>query len=1245
MALQGIRGYAPLNLNAGDQTAPNPSQSPFEVNTAYDPADISQRGLSPRQSFRFTNSLPPASSPPSKRLDTEWNPFFLRKWVLLCFALFFALVIASLQILYSVSRKNDGIATSDGGKHYLWTYGPTALFVVVTVLWRQVDYAAKSIQPWAELAKGPQPANNSLLLDYVTPLQIVAFWKSLRNRHFVVASTILVFVLVKVITVASTGIFSLQAVPKNNIATVMALNNTFDASDFQHAAAVDTRPAYIVYGHREYNNTLPIGTTDSYAVQIFAPNNGFVNGSITYTAEVDVFSAAIDCETGTLTYVRSYDSRSNAPVASYYNTSISLPDCEVFNAYLDAPDWYYQQNDTQHRFGYRGTFQNVTCTNLPEDDPTRERYLIAFTYSEGVGQNNNTMLNSSNVVCKPRYSLETATVTINPDGQVVSVVPTGKSRNFSDFTAGDIGLGVFASVSQTYALAVSGEELVLDPFTSLMQQDTVDFENPIVLDTQYLNTTGNRIFTKVAAQVANMYLLKQTSGDSRPTVEGLVSKHTNRLVVQQTPVRVMQGVAATMLILSLVMAFATPRGVVPRSVDSIVAIAAILARSPQLERQLRETGHMDMNELASLLSPYMFWTKIDNDNDTRTFSIQMASKLDNNFGPNPTSQEIRVHGIKWTRPFVLRRIAIFTTILLSIAAIITLEILLSRSQANNGLANVGNNTSTRYSWLYIPMIVFLLLGTLFNIMDFEIEFNESYHALSKGFCDAQSSMLWYPLRHVSFHATWNGLKHSRFALTAASASAILAPFLTIVVAGLFSARATLHTSPIDVDALDWFNSTGSPSSSSSELPSLVIQGNMSYPSFTFDELAFPRLAVAGDADVNGTITVNTPALRAGVICTPVPESRILEAQVIDDNYLETNISTPDGCGNSGRIEDPVYYFLTNNLQVPINASGYFGDSLSLGFEENCPTIALYYGHVTDNAVDEFIAVLCTQFIERVDAELMLTVPDLDITSPATVVPDSAANYSDWHESFPSFQTINITGTKDVFSSTFNALVYGRDGVPQEELLNATNLITGYTHLYRQYVAQVLNLYFRSELSSLPANESEVVVNPLVATLDDFNHFRLVQSPLSTHLLVGVLSVLTICALVMLITVDMRHVLPKPVGSVAAVASLLAGSTLVDERSGLIPKGSEFWSDEKWDKAGIWQGQMFRMGYWNKFQEPVDSNSRVMLPTFGDSDTGMREDGELTKSYRIDARQKMYALTHIGSGQGDQGQDDIWPSTR
>jgi hypothetical protein len=72
------------------------------------------------------------------------------------FALVFAAVIAAPQVVYSVSTVNDGalvwfqtkvehadectvssVATSPSHNHYLWSYCPTAGFVLITIIWRQ----------------------------------------------------------------------------------------------------------------------------------------------------------------------------------------------------------------------------------------------------------------------------------------------------------------------------------------------------------------------------------------------------------------------------------------------------------------------------------------------------------------------------------------------------------------------------------------------------------------------------------------------------------------------------------------------------------------------------------------------------------------------------------------------------------------------------------------------------------------------------------------------------------------------------------------------------------------------------------------------------------------------------------------------------------------------------------------------------------------------------------------------------
>ncbi|KIW90124.1 uncharacterized protein Z519_09555 [Cladophialophora bantiana CBS 173.52] len=1166
-----------------------------------------------------------------RRTNTRWDPLFLRRWILIAFALFSAAVIAALQVVYTVSQNNHGIATSSDSDHYLWTYGPTAVFVVVTVLWRQVDYAAKSIQPWAEMAKGPQRAEHSLLLDYVTPLQVSSFWKSVRRGHFAVSSSIVVFLLIKVITVLSTGMFSLQSVRKNGVPTSMAINNTFDGTRFHDAESVDSRAAYVAYGHKAYNISLPVGTTDQYAVQSFYPGDGFVNGSLTYSAAVDVFNANLSCESGVLKHTTAFDELSTAPIAAYYNTSVTLPGCQIFNAYLDAPNWFYMQNDTTHQFGYRASFQNVTCSNLAIDDPTRYRYMIAATYSEGFSQDNNTMLNSSNIVCVPSYSVQSAMVTLDTQGNVKSVNLTGKPRRLNNLSAVDIADGVLATTQQASAISTSTSyDVALDVFTTMMQQDTVNFKAEDLLDTTYLNSTANRIYGQIAAQLANLYLLSDSSKNAAPVIDGTISKDENRLIARQIPIRIMQAVAAVMILLIVVILFVRPRGVVPRSVDSIAAVAAILARSPALEARLRGTGHQSLSELRETLAPHRFMTATGYEDGARTFSIRMFTQVQSGLHGSPDRGILVPQNIKWTRPFILRRIGMSLTILASIAAIIALETLLSQSRAHDGLGTVNDDSATRYSWLYVPVLIFLLLATLFNIMDFEIEFTESFHALAKADCEAKSSMLWYPLRHISLHATYNGLRHSRFALTAASVSAVLAPLLTIIVSGLFTTQATTQGIAVQANALDWFNTT-TLADTSTNVPLLVIEGNMSYPQWTYSELAVPQLSLVGDdADQllrqGGALSVDTPAVRGAVACNVVPEDRIMNT-AISNGQLSSNISTPDLCGNTGSISEGNTW-LFSSMEVPVNAPGYFSSNLVLGFLDTCPTLALYYGHVTDNKIDHFIPVLCTQYLERVQANVTFNLPDFSISTDPVVHPNSAVNFSRFYTGFPALQVLNISSTADKLDDTFNAMVYGKDGTPTNELLDESTLIASYTHLYRQYMAQVVNSFLRADFSTLSTNATETVVNPLQASYINPRHFRLVQSPLSTHLLVGVVGALLICALVVFITIDMRNVLPKPVGSIAAVASLLAGSRIVDPKSGMVPPGSEYWSDDEWEKSGVWQSEMFRMGWWNKFQEPGDSwrgrqNGITMGPGEGQiHDFSHGDSLELPASFRIDARPKV-----------------------
>src|SRR5271155_3298105 len=137
-----------------------------------------------------------------------WNPLWLQKYSLLALAVLFGLLAAVLIFLWHFSDMDDGFALLTSN-HYAWTYGPTAILVLVVSIWRQVDFWCKSLTPWQVLKTGNATSAKSMLLDYISPLQTTSIWRALRNGHLSVVATIFGFVLLKFVTVVSTGLLVL----------------------------------------------------------------------------------------------------------------------------------------------------------------------------------------------------------------------------------------------------------------------------------------------------------------------------------------------------------------------------------------------------------------------------------------------------------------------------------------------------------------------------------------------------------------------------------------------------------------------------------------------------------------------------------------------------------------------------------------------------------------------------------------------------------------------------------------------------------------------------------------------------------------------------------------------------------------------------------------------------------------------------------------------------------------------------
>lgn len=124
------------------------------------------------------------------------------------------------------------------------------------------------MQPWEEMTKKPQPAANSLLLDYISQNPVVSFFSSLRHRHWPVAAALFGSFAIKALIIVSTGVFILRPVALPHEVS-MDLIERFDfPSDFNATGGDDTAGLMytgVLLDEIEY---LP-GTNAEYATELF----------------------------------------------------------------------------------------------------------------------------------------------------------------------------------------------------------------------------------------------------------------------------------------------------------------------------------------------------------------------------------------------------------------------------------------------------------------------------------------------------------------------------------------------------------------------------------------------------------------------------------------------------------------------------------------------------------------------------------------------------------------------------------------------------------------------------------------------------------------------------------------------------------------------------------------------------------------------------------------------------------------
>jgi hypothetical protein len=398
-----------------------------------------------------------------------------------------------------------------------------------------------------------------------------------------------------------------------------------------------------------------------------------------------------------------------------------------------------------------------------------------------------------------------------------------------------------------------------------------------------LITASQRTFKFLAAQMAHQNLLLP----AQDVVEGSYSDCIHRIMVQELPLRVMQGMIAAAALTTIFVGLLTPRRALPGSANTIGFYISICGKSQPAIKPLEGSGVCTMDRMRQILSSYRFHTDFDKAGEPLDVRINSTiSPANDRIFPVSKSSDWQLSQEKWWRPFAFGLPAMFLTLLTPLIFMSALEVLLHYSHTHQGLVEIEPGSRYRYTWLFGPTLLLVLVATLFNTLDFEIEKIHPFQRLRRPAATAKSSILHNPLSKLTLVVLWDAFRFKDFTLGVTACAVMLAPFLPIVVSGLYTIQNIGLHQKVHVQQTDWFQNL---SQSHQEydmtlaiIPALITQQNLTYPPWTYDEVVLPKVNVVSlepnakaESLQNGTsLAMRVPALRGAMNCSGLEESRI-----------------------------------------------------------------------------------------------------------------------------------------------------------------------------------------------------------------------------------------------------------------------------------------------------------------------------------------------------------------------------------
>jgi hypothetical protein len=794
--------------------------------------------------------------------------------------------------------------------------------------------------PWHELGNGPALAEKTILLEYMSRTIFGNVWRSIKNRHWAVFMTIIGHLILLLMVVFATGLFTLESTRVTEQG-VRFTYNRFDTIATNYSN-LNASPALLNFAIRTHNLSYPKGTTEDVLLPRFEPVDIFPEDT-TFQSEVSGLKVDIDCEL--VDIKNSSIKKETLPwfvlMAQYFYANVSTPACNITNVRLASGSrgHVYSFNTTQN---YMTTMKIFACNTDFDDSLPHGGYLdfmapdnqaaylktfdrkldtrILLSLAD-LGMNPTTDSANSAIwiqdltvlLCKPSYTLNKYLVEYAHNSSTTkfhSLRDTGIS--LPELYPADISrmiYNVFTDYAQLFlGLGGAGFNLAepVPPFVQMIEAEIGGNMTGVslkdLMDPEILIPRAEALMKSTVVQMLHANILTNMSDPTQDTLDGTATSASDRLYVKIISTGFLSAGFAAMAILCVALLFFIPHKFhAEKPIGSTLVVADALGSSP--ETLCASFLYGDKNLQSDLRS----WSYTSHQNTgEKTVSIKRVttshgpvSIIADKTEPSDSRQETTI--IKqWWRPASSH--TWFTAIVVALALIVIgiLEGIQHVSDRDQGFVSVRSlDLGTTVLAQYIPAAIALAISLMFGSIEQMVSAMTPYASLVNGNMPASRTLSVDYLTKSGPHVLFLSLLNRHIALSIILLSTFVASFLSIVIPGLYSHITLPESMDTTVFQSDRFDPTVTPISfedhGAAAMLNLLTYYDIKYPQWTYDDLALPQFSAFGvgldshkpTSQSSSTLSLRTTATRARLRCEPITEKMQWKSWTLFDGDIQT----------------------------------------------------------------------------------------------------------------------------------------------------------------------------------------------------------------------------------------------------------------------------------------------------------------------------------------------------------------------